>query len=157
MALTPSQYTTLKNDILSKLTMEYGGSTFDLHLANSNYPVIAEYYNSTAVPNQNIWRTYLPKEEVICEVIMSDYILLTQAQREGFLAICQAAYLNMRKLTIRNSLKTVLNDNSTSYNNIISVSRKKATNFEFLFTVSNVSDVYGYILIPDDIINAMRS
>lgn len=155
--LTNDQYITLKNDITSKLTFVYQGGTFDLHLANSRHDIIAEYYNTQATPIQNIWRTDMPIEEVICEVVMADFILLPTVQREAFSVICQARNLNMRKNTIRNSIQTILGNGTTSYNNIISASRKKASNFEYLFTTNNVSEVYGYMIEPYDILTALRT
>lgn len=151
-----TQLTTLRDDILSKINFVYEGQTFDQWLGESRHDVIAKYYNERAVPNQNIWRTDLPVNEMICEVVMSDFIALPQAQREAFNIICLSGSLNMSKIKLRNSVQACLGAGTTSYTDVISVSRKKATKFEFLYTTGNVSELYGYILQPDEIVSAMR-
>ena len=151
-----TQLTTLRDDIVSKSNFVYEGKTFDQLLGESRHDVIAKYYNERAVPNQNIWRTDLPVAEMICEVTMADFIQLPQAQREAFNIICMSGSLNMSKARLRNSIQSCLGAGTTSYNDVISVSRKKATNFEFLYTTGNVSELYGYILQPDEIVAAMR-
>lgn len=88
--LTENQLQILKTDLFTtRANQVHAGKTFAIHIAESNYKALIEFYNSPT-------------------------------------------------------------------NNLTALAQRFATNFEFLFTTSNVSSLYGYILTEDDIREATQ-
>jgi len=157
MALTPAELTTLKNDITAKANTVYSGSTFSVHQSNSRFDILATYYNTVASPQTDLWRPDIAISEITNIIDMSGYTGLTVARQNGWMAMSQGSVIDATLSLVRTNFTTIFGNNTATTNAAIAVAKKAATNFEMLYTTSNVSTKYKYIVTSDEIIQALRS
>ena len=69
--------------------------------------------------------------------------------------MAQGEYIDATNANIRAGFVSIFGAGAT-VNNLTAIAQRVATNFEFLFTTSNVSSVYNYILTDDDIREATQ-
>jgi hypothetical protein len=152
--LTTSQLQTLKNDLfVTRIDQVYLGKTFAIHIAESNYNVLADFYNTAT--NQNIWKPDLKVNELSSAIIMSAFVGLTAVKQNGYFVLTQGEYIDATNANIRAGFTTIFGA-GTTLNNLTALAQRFATNFEFLFTSNNVSSVYNYILTYEDIEQATQ-
>ncbi len=152
--LTPAQLQTLKTDLfVTRANQVYLGKTFAIHIAESNYKVLAEFYNSPTV--NNIWKPDLKVSDLPPAIVMSAFIALTAVKQNGYFVLTQGEYVDATSSNVRAGFISIFGA-GTTLNNLTALAQRFATNFEFLFTTSNVSSVYSYILTETDILNATQ-
>jgi hypothetical protein len=76
MALTASQKTTLKNDIIAKSAP---GGPLEQPVANNDDVAIAQYYNTAATPSFTVWKSNVLIAEVGKKINGTELAGLTQA------------------------------------------------------------------------------
>lgn len=157
MALTLSELTVLKNDIIAKSATVYNGSTFAIHQSNTKFDQVAAYYNSIASPQVDLWRPDVLIGDITNIIDMSAYITLTVAKQNGWMAMSQGSVIDATLSQVRANFVTIFGNGTATTNAAISISKKAATNFELLYTTNNVSTKYKYVVSVDEIIAALRS
>lgn len=154
-SLTTAQLLILKNDFkVTRANTVYSGKTLKIHLDESNYAKIAEFYNSDFSPATLFWNPEVSVESVIANIVWSDFINLSQGQRDAFMALTQGGYLDATNANIRTGFASIFVNPSTTFTNLQNLSRRNATNLEKLFETSGgslVSSVFGYKVTPGDI------
>jgi hypothetical protein len=155
--LTPEQLQTLKTDLYTTRAKQvYAGKTFASHISESNYSVLAEFYNSPTNPGQNIWKPDLKVSDLPPAIVMSAFVGLTAVKQNGYFVLTQGEYVDATNANIRTGFVTIFGAGSATTTNLTALAQRFATNFEFLFTTANVSSVYNYILTEDDIREATQ-
>lgn len=157
MALTTAELTTLKVDIIAKASTVYSGSTFALHQSNSRFDLLADYYNSKASPQTDLWRPDVSVNDIVNLIDMSAYIAFTAVKQNGWMAMSQGGTLDATLPLVRTNFTTIFGNGTASTVAITAIAKKPATNFEMLFTTNNVSTKYKYVVSAEDIIQAIRS
>lgn len=153
--LTENQLQILKTDLFTTRTDQVlSGKTFAIHIAESNYKVLAEFYNSYT--NQNIWKPDLKVTELSKAIVMSAFIALTAIKQNGYFVLTQGEFIDATNSNIRAGFASIFGAGTATTNNLTALAQRFATNFEFLFTTANISSLYGYILTEDDIREAIQ-
>ncbi len=154
--LTANQLQTLKTDLfVTRTNQVYLGKTFASHILESNYNVLAEFYNSPTNPGQNIWKPDLKVSDLAPAIVMSAFVGLTAVKQNGYFVLTQGEYVDATNANIRTGFTTIFGAGST-LNNLTALAQRFATDFEFLFTTANVSSVYNYTLTENDIKEATQ-
>lgn len=152
--LTENQLQILKTDLFTtRANQVLSGKTFDIHIAESNYKILAEFYNSST--NSNIWKPDLKVTELSKAIVMSAFIALTAIKQNGYFVLTQGEFIDATNANIRTGFTTIFGAGAT-LNNLTALAQRFATNFEFLFTTANVSSVYSYTLTENDIKEATQ-
>lgn len=153
--LTENQLQILKTDLFTTIANQvHAGKTFAIHIAESNYKALIEFYNSPT--NNNIWKPDLKVIELSKAIVMSAFIALTAIKQKGYFVLTQGEFIDATNANIRTGFASIFGAGTTTTNNLTALAQRFATNFEFLFTTSNVSSLYGYILTEDDIREATQ-
>lgn len=154
--LTTNQLQALRTDLFTtRANQVYSGKNFASHISESNYKTLAEFYNSPTNPGQNIWKPDLKVSELSPAIVMSAFIALTAVKQNVYFVLTQGEYIDATNANIRAGFVSIFGAGAT-VNNLTAIAQRVATNFEFLFTTSNVSSVYNYILTDDDIREATQ-
>lgn len=149
--MTTAQQTTLRNHINANLNLNIGAAgTMSNALGNSNWDAIADYYNSVRTPQVDLWRPNVSPSELQNAIVMSAYVALTAVKQNGFMVYLQAPLLDATNQNIRDGFNTIFGAGAT-LTALTALAKKPATNFENLFTVSNVSSVFGVLVTGSDI------
>ncbi len=152
--LTENQLQILKTDLFTtRANQVHAGKTFAIHIAESNYKALIKFYNSST--NNNIWKPDLKVTELSKAIVMSAFIALTAVKQNGYFVLTQGEFIDATNANIRAGFASIFGAGATT-NNLTALAQRFATNFEFLFTTSNVSSLYGYILTEDDIREATQ-
>lgn len=151
-SLSPANIAVLKTDINSKLnTVLPNGKTMNANLQETNFQAIADYYNTNASPQLDLWRPDLNPKDLNKYLVMTEFQALTVQKQNGWFAIIGGNEVDATAAQVRTNFATILGAASVSTTNLTAQAKKIATNFEKLFTVSNVSSMYKYIVNADDI------
>lgn len=156
MALTTAQLQIIKADIESKAAFEFEGSPFSILLASTQLDKIARYYNTVASPAVDIWKPDLTVEEITNQIVMADFISITQARRDAWFAMSQASTIDATISLVRTNFQNIFGAGTTTLTNVTAIAKKEATNLEALFTSGGVSSLYKYSITPEDILSALR-
>lgn len=154
--MTIPQLQTLKADINSKLATVYNGQTFTYWLGKQNYEQLANYYNQTASPQVDLWNPALARETIINNITSTDFLTLSQAKRELFLALTSANNIDATITAVRNHFSNIFGT-STTLTNLTAIAKKAATIAEGLYTTNNVCAIYGTTIGYNDIKDALIS
>ena len=84
-----SQIATIKADIIAKAALVYEVISFALLQSTTRLDKIAAYYNEEANPVVNLWRPDISISDVTNNIVFSDYISLSAAKREAWMAMSQ--------------------------------------------------------------------
>jgi len=155
--MTSSQYLTLKSDILAKSATVYSGATLATHMGNSNFSVIADYYNSTAAPVTLLWRPDITVSDMTNIIDMAEYVLLSVAKQNAWMAMSQGRIIDATLSQVRTNFVTIFGSGTNTTIAATAMAQKEATNFEKLFTTNGVCSVYKVLVTASDIIQAIRS
>lgn len=155
--LTNSEALILKADLAAKGNTVFGGDTINSHLANTRFELISDYYNSSANPQIDLWRPDVTVDEITNVITMSDFIARTQGQRDAWIVMSQASFINATLSLVRTNFVSIFGSNTTTTNAVTAIAKKASTNFEALFVASGVSSKYKYVVSPDDIYQAIRA
>ena len=150
--LSDSEITTLRNNIIAVKDTVYNGKTIKTWLGESNRAEVAAYYNS--VGSNDIWRPDLTPEEMTSIINMANFISLPAGNRDAWMAMSKLSTIDTTKSLVRTNFVSIFGNGTATTVSATALAQRKATRFEELFTVSNVSSKYGYIVSQDDIYNA---
>lgn len=147
----------LKADMVSKGATVFQGSSIDSYKSNTKFELICGYYNALASPQVDLWKPDLTVAEITNVITMSAFILLSQGQRDAWVAMSQAGILDATIPLVRTNLGSIFGAATATGLAAIAIAKKPATNFEALFVTSGASSKYKYILSVEDIYQAIRS
>lgn len=157
-SLTTAQLLTLKNDFkVTRANTVYSGKTLKIHLDESNYTKIAEFYNNNYSPAELFWNPQIGIEDILSNIVWSEFISLSQGQRDAFNALTQGGCVDATNANIRTGFASIFVNPSATFTNLQNLSRRNATNLEKLFETSGgslVSSVFGYKVTSGDILLA---
>jgi hypothetical protein len=158
--MTTAQLQTLKTDItVTNANTVYQGSTLLSLWQTFNYAKIADYYNTTASPQQDLWRPDILISEIIKVIVMSEFIAFTAVKQNGWLMLMQSPVIDATSSNIRASFSTIFG--GTTITNLTALSKKAATNLEKLFSSANgtgfSSTLYGTTLSVNDIYQSLTA
>lgn len=155
--LTPENVAVLKTDMNSKLnTVIANGKTINQNLQESNFQAIADYYNTNATPRLDLWRPDLNPKDLNKFLVMTEFQALTVQKQNGWFAMIGGDEVDATSALVRTNFATIFGGGSTTTANLTAQAKKVATNFEKLFTTSNVSSMYKYTVTSTDIESATR-
>lgn len=154
--MTTAQLTALKTDLLSKTNVTYQGNTLGSYMANTNLQMIANYYNSNINPQVDIWKPDLKVEDMAKSLDMATFITLTAVKQNGYFALTKGTYVDATVANVRASFVTIFGNGTANAVALAAIAKRPATIFEALFTTSNVSSVYGYVIQPEEIQEALQ-
>lgn len=155
--MNATQIAAIKADIIGKSNFVFNGVSFSDLLTQTRQGLIADYYNQTAFPEVEIWRPDLTISDITNNIVFSDYIALTAAKREAWMALSQGLIINATIPLVRTNFTSIFGNGTSTTNNVIAIAKKKATNLESLFITSGVSELYNYIITAEEIVNILRS
>lgn len=154
--LTQNELSILMADLQSRLAEVHEGGPFAVHIGNTNLKGIARYYNSVAVPKVDIWKPDLTIDEITNVIVMSDFIAITAARREAWMAMSQATFINATLAQVRANFVSIFGNNTATTNAVTAIAKRPATRFEALFITGEASSRYGYQVVAEDIETAIR-
>ena len=148
MALTSSQATTLRNAVTSDASV---ASQVQNHDA---YSIAAVYNQATST---QIWRPDLSPSMLYPSIVASEAI--TQSAQALLLAeiVLSAPVIDASNPNVRAQFATVFPASTcvSTIANMTAVAQRPASKFETLYISNQVSAVYGYVLTPLDVQQAM--
>lgn len=141
--LTNAQLLTLKNDILADPVL----STFPPH-EDGAFAILA-LYNVTATPDFWVWRTQVPKDEIVGVTTAEGtvwswtiFINRSQGERDGWRAMINGAEsLNFSLANVRQGLQDIFSGagGAAQRTHLFTIGRRKATRIEKLFATGTGS------------------
>lgn len=156
--LTTAQLQALKNDItVTRASTVYQGNTLLSYWQTTQTQKIADFYNQTASPQVDLWRSDIPVGDACNQVVMSDFIALTVAKQNGWFVMTQSATIDATNTLVRTNFQTLFGAGTASLTNLTAAAKKPATYFEALFTTSGVTAVYKQLLTAQDVYSAINS
>lgn len=142
--MTPAQIATLKADILANAATR----------PTADMGALVTYYNATAASGF-VWRPQVGTKELNTAIVWSEFVALPVATQNGYFAIISGGYMDATSANIRAGFGTIFS--GTSQTNLIALVKRTPTNFEALYTTSNVCALFGEILSVADIALALAS
>lgn len=157
--MTTAQYITLKTDINAKLNTVINSALMSIHLANSDFQKIADYYNEATA--NDLWRPDVTATEITKSVVNSAFTGLTALKQQGLMMYLIAGTTDATTQNVRDGFSNIFGNGAT-LTALTAVSKRKGTNFEMLFvgavqSGAYVSSAYGITVTGDDIVKAIRS
>lgn len=171
--LTDEQIAVVKNDILNtraqvvwqpgfQLTVRIGTEWLTVNeptLAQMLYhgqdQAVADFYNTPLSPPAWIWMPDVPIDALKHGIVMSEFLALSQAQRDAWRTYESMSTLDMTLPMIRANIEAIFGKDSKTAANIHAASQRPATALEALFLDQEVSALYGVRLTARDV-GAMR-
>lgn len=147
--LSEAELEVFKADIITNKEVIHKGKQIKEWLSESGKGKVAAYYNSKG--EGNIWRPDITIEEVTRGIVMSDFIALSQGQRDAWQAMSRLPFIDATKNLVRNNIASIFGADTDTTKNFLALAQRKPTKFESLFTTSKVSSMYGYVVTELDI------
>jgi hypothetical protein len=142
--MTPAQIATFKADILANVGTR----------PISDMGAIVAYYNADAASGF-LWRPVVPARELNTAIVWSEFIALPVATQNGYFAILSAGSMDATSANIRAGFGTIFS--GTSQTNLVALVKRTPTNFEALYTTSNVCALFGTVVTVADVARALAS
>ena len=117
-----------------------------------DHGAISAYYNG--VDTGFYWRSAISIGELNTAIVWSEFLLLTQAQRDAYTALTQAGSVDATSANVRNGFSAVFGA-SSSFTNLTAVAKKTPTKLEALFTTANLCALPGASASPALVIEAL--
>ncbi len=148
MALTPSQLVTLKAAVTSDATVVGAVTAHDWFSIAGNY---------NASVTSVIWRNDILPSELLTAIVGSEAIKQSAQQLQLAQLLLTEPRIDATNLVVRAQFGSIFPASSavSTSANLVTVAQRFATKFEALFVTSQVSTVYGYVLSPADVQQAM--
>lgn len=143
--MTPAQLTTFKAAILGDAALAAARTAGD-------QGAIAAYYN--AAGTGTVWRPSISVAELNTAIVWSEFIALTQGQRDAYRALISGA-IDATNANIRSGFGSIFG--GTSLTNLTALAQRVPTRFEALFTTAQVSAVFGQVVAVADVAAALGS
>ena len=147
--LSNSEITTLRNNIITVKDTVYNGKTIKTWLGESNRAEVAAFYNS--ISTTDIWRPDLTPEEMTSIINIANFIALPAGNRDAWMAMSKLSRIDATQPLVRTNFVSIFGNGTETTTAATALAKRKATNFEELFTTSSVTTKYGYIVTEDDI------
>jgi hypothetical protein len=144
--MTPSQLSTFKTAIT-------GDANVAAALAAGDHGAIAAYYNGAGAGT--IWRPSIAVSELNTAIVWSEFVALTQGQRDAYFALTNGATIDATNANIRAGFSAIFA--GTSLTNLTALAKRVPTRFEALFATSQVSQVFGQTVSVADVAAALGS
>lgn len=132
MALTTAQRTTLKADVLARLSL--AGA-----VALADWPAVANFYNTTAVPAVSLWMPNVGVAFLNSAIAWATYKTLTLQEQGAYRAMTQIGSVDMTDNQVRQGFSSIFGSASASWIAIRDGAQRPATYFEALFSVASGS------------------
>lgn len=146
--LTTAQSATLKAAIL-------GNSTLAAFITSGQTGALAVYANTVPPTGTTlVWRPNISAIELNGAIVWSDFIALSQGQRDAYRAMTQAP-IDATQATIRAGFTAVFGAASPTLAAITALAQRNATRFEALYVVNGVTPMFGQRLDVPSILKAM--
>jgi hypothetical protein len=113
--------------------------------AANDFVTIATQYNLAASPQVLIWRPRIMTSELNNAIVWSEYLLLTDAQRQTYSAMIVVGWIDATNANIRGGFGSVFTG-TTSLTNLTTLAQVPATKFQNLFTTAGVCSLFGHLL-----------
>lgn len=151
--LTTENLTAIKNLINSNLQTVIEGKTIEIHIAETNFQPIADWFNQDNSPTVNIWIPNLDPKTLNQALVMSEFQALTVQKQNGWFAMIGGNEVNATIAQVRTNFGTIFSGATLS--NLTAMAQRPATRFENLSVVTNgtgkSTDMFGYIVSHQDI------
>lgn len=144
--MTPAQLATFKAAVLAEPALAALRTAGD-------QGGIAAYYNAQGA--SSVWRPVITIAELNTAIVWSEFIALTQGQRDAYMALISAPSIDATKTNVRNGFASIFA--ATSLANLTALAQRLGTRFELLFTTAQVSAVFGQVVSPADVAAAMET
>lgn len=153
MALTLAQLQTFKAAI-------NGDANIAAARAAGNHGAIATYYN--AAGSGTTARPDISAKEISAAIVWSEFLALSQAQRDGFRTLISLGNVDGTVQSIRDGFVTIFPNGTAplSLANLAATFNRTPTRFEALYvtgTTPPICAVFGYVVTPTDIATALGS
>ena len=152
MSLSDAQKTTLQTDILS------GPNAAALagFVAAEDWYSIALFYN--VLSGSSVWKPDVTASQLTGVIVGAAFDALPVQKQNGYFAVIGGGIADATQPTIRAWFQDIFGAGPT-LTALTAVAQKPATRFELLFSTvaapSNVTQMYGYLLTPDDVQQTM--
>lgn len=143
--MTPAQLTALKTAINGDANLAAARTAGDMG-------TIAAYYNAPGTGM--IWRPAISVGELNTAIVWSEFIALTQGQRDAYFAMIQAS-IDATNANVRSGFASIFSGQSLT--NLTALAQRTPTRFEALFTTAQVSTAFGQIVLVADVAAALGS
>lgn len=141
--MTPAQLATLKADILANVATR----------PTTDMGALASFYNASAAGF--VWRPHVAAKELNTAIVWSEFIALPIATQNGYFAILSGGFMDATSANIRAGFGAIFSGQSQT--NLVALVKRAPTNFEALFTTSNVSTAFGQTVSVADVASALAS
>lgn len=143
--MTPAQLSTFKAAILADANLVAARAAGDMG-------AMATYYN--AAGTGTIWRPSISVAELNTAIVWSEFIALTQGQRDAYRALISGA-IDATNANVRAGFAAIFSGQSLT--NLSALAQRVPTRFEQLFVVSQVTPVFGQTVSVADVAAALGS
>jgi hypothetical protein len=136
MPLTPSQLTTLKNDINADPVLSVIPNNDDGAFQ------IAEVYNTIAVPNYIVWKTNVPTKECKKAMVWTEYIARSAGERDAWIFMLSNGFINAADVNVRQGILDIFSGPGgvNTRANLTALAKRAATRAEKLFATGTGTD-----------------
>jgi hypothetical protein len=148
MSLTAAQYATLRAAVSSDASV----SSF---VAQQNWFSTALAYNQPTTTQ--IWRADITPVQIQGGIVASEAIAQSPQALQMAQLLLSAPLIDATKPNVRAQFAAIFPGSSAASTiaNLTAIAQRNATKFENLYVSSAVSSVYGYVLSPADVQQAM--
>lgn len=154
--MTTAQLIILRNDIrVTRAATMFQGNTLLTYWNTFDFETLANYYNTLASPQVDLWRPDVTQSELAKCIVATEFQALTAVKQNTWFALLQGDILDATVALVRTNFVTIFGAGAATVTNLSAAAKKAATNFENLFTVSNVSSVYGQSVSSQDIYQSL--
>jgi len=131
MALTSEQLTTLAADILADPVLNAFPQTPD------GADAIAKLYNLNATPDFYVWKTSVSTDEVRKSIVWLEYLASSVSEKSAFELMLSNGVIDPSDVNVRDGIEKIFGNQNqqTTRDNLISLSKRLATRVEKLFAV----------------------
>ena len=126
----------LRTDITStRADVLYNGKTLLTWWNEGNDQELANFYNQPHAPEIQVWNPAVPNNRFVEVLVMTEYLALTDAQRQGWAQSLLPQSIDMTLDNMRQSFATLFGGGSTTATDILDISRDPGTYGEILYSV----------------------
>lgn len=146
MSLTTAQLQTFKTAI-------QGDANVTAFLAAGDDGQISTYYNGLGAGS--VWLPNISIGQLNTAIVWSEFMTLPVATQNAYIALIQGP-IDATNANIRAGFSSIF-AGKVSLTNLTTLAARTPTRFEALFTIANVSTVFGYVVSPADVVLALNS
>lgn len=146
--MTPAQLSTFKAHILANAALV-------AERAASNHSGIAAHYNSAGTGV--VWRPLITAAELNTAVVWTEYATLTAVLQNCFQAMIAAGSVDGTNTNIRAGFASIFAGTGAAVTraNLVTLAQRVPTKLEMVYMTGSVCSLYGRIVTPNDVAQAM--